>query len=509
MKVLLCLSLFVYCVVSLDNGLGLTPQMGWNSWNRFGCNINEKLIHDTITTIKNSGLFAAGYNYINIDDCWAGWRDSKGFIHADNKTFPNGLKPLADYAHSLGLKFGMYSDAGTHTCAGRPGSLGFEVNDANSYASWGVDYLKYDNCNNNNIPPKTRYPVMRDALAKSGRPIFYSMCEWGVDNPATWAPEVGNSWRTTGDISDNWASMTSRIDQNDRWWSYAAPGGWNDPDMLEVGNGGMNTSEYTAHFSLWALAKAPLLIGCDVTKMSQETLTILTNPEVIAVNQDSLGKQGHKVSSTTAGGPAMVVAVPCDSSKTSQQWNIMPDKTIRNGATGLCLDVFNCETDDGAYVQTDDCHPGNPKYCQSGKNQEWTVRSDGTIITSLNGHCLDVWDFSGPAVDSWTCNGGANQKFNISSADKSIRSEGLCLDIAGNLEVWAGQLSGGAYAVVLFNRSPSQASITAHWKDIGIPDGKSYVARDLWKHQDLGKFSSSYTATVPSHAVNMIKLTPA
>jgi len=199
----------------------------------------------------------------------------------------------------IGLKFGLYSDAGNATCQGRPGSLGYESNDAQTYASWGVDYLKYDNCNNENIPPRQRYPIMTKALNKTGRPIFYSLCEWGVDNPATWAPNVGNSWRTTGDIQDNWASMTSRIDQNDRWYSYAGKGGWNDPDMLEVGNGGMTTVEYTSHFSLWALAKAPLLIGCDITKMAPDISNILKNTEVIAVNQDSLGIQGHKVKSSS------------------------------------------------------------------------------------------------------------------------------------------------------------------------------------------------------------------
>jgi alpha-galactosidase len=288
---------FLYCVAAWDNGLGLTPQMGWNSWNHFHCSINEELIHNTITAVANSPLKKAGYIYVNIDDCWAGWRDSSGNIHADNKTFPNGIKPLADHAHALGLKLGIYSDAGTKTCAGRPGSLGYETNDARSYASWGVDYLKYDNCNNNGISPKIRYPVMHDAIAATKRPIFYSLCEWGQDNPATWAVPVGNSWRTTGDIGDNWASMISRIDQNNAWWSYAASGGWNDPDMLEVGNGGMTNTEYTTHFSLWALSKAPLLIGTDVTRMSSETLSILTNAEVIAVSQDLHGKQGHKVSS--------------------------------------------------------------------------------------------------------------------------------------------------------------------------------------------------------------------
>jgi len=229
----------------------------------------------------------------------------------------------------LGLKFGLYSDAGTFTCAGRPGSLGYEINDANIYASWNVDYLKYDNCNSN-TSPETRYPPMRDALNATGRPIFFSMCEWGVDDPAKWAGAVGNSWRTTGDISDSWASMLSNLDQNDKWWSYAKPGGWNDPDMLEVGNGGMTQDEEISHFSLWALIKSPLLIGCDITKLSQETLTILTNPEVIAVNQDPLGVQGHKIRSAYSGqGTSIIIVANCTSSPT-QSWVVGSDGSIKN-----------------------------------------------------------------------------------------------------------------------------------------------------------------------------------
>lgn len=283
----------------LENGLGRTPQMGWNSWNHFNCDINEDLIRKTADAMVSTGLAALGYRYINIDDCWGeSSRDSLGNLVPKRSTFPSGIKALADYVHGKGLKLGIYSDAGSQTCSMlMPGSLGYEEKDAKTFASWEVDYLKYDNCNNHGASPQERYTKMGKALQNSGRSIFFSLCEWGQNDPATWATGVGNSWRTTGDIKDNWASMTSCADLNDQWASYAHPGGWNDPDMLEVGNGGMTTAEYRSHFSIWALAKAPLIIGCDLRSMSRETKEILSNAEVIAVNQDKLGVQGRKVRS--------------------------------------------------------------------------------------------------------------------------------------------------------------------------------------------------------------------
>lgn len=277
----------------LDNGLGRTPQMGWNSWNHFHCNINQTVLKETADAFVSSGLARFGYQYVNVDDCWAKSRDKNNAIQPDPDAFPD-FKGLVDYVHSKGLKFGLYSDAGTKTCAGRPGSLDYEENDAKTYAAWEVDYLKYDNCNSGKEDLKERYEKMRDALNKTGRAIFYSMCEWGVEDPATWAGAVGNSWRTTGDISDSWGSMISKADANDQWAKYAGAGGWNDPDMLEVGNGGMTMTEYETHFSLWCLMKAPLLIGCDVRNLSSDTLRILTNHELIAINQDKLGVQGNK-----------------------------------------------------------------------------------------------------------------------------------------------------------------------------------------------------------------------
>jgi alpha-galactosidase len=282
---------------ALENGLGRTPPMGWNEWNTFGCNSNDALIRAVADAMVSSGMAAAGYQYVNLDDCWsARTRDPDGTLQPDPAKFPNGIKALADYVHSRGLRMGIYSSAGTTTCSGYPGSIGFEQRDAQTWASWGIDYLKYDNCGDHRgQTSQQRYTAMRDALLATGRPIFYSIVNWGQDAVWTWGRPVGNSWRTTGDITDNWGTVMSILDSQVGLESFAGPGGWNDPDMLEVGNPGLSDVESRSHFSLWALLNAPLLAGNDVRNMSQTTRSILTNTDVIAVNQDWGGRQGAKV----------------------------------------------------------------------------------------------------------------------------------------------------------------------------------------------------------------------
>ncbi|WP_189134308.1 NPCBM/NEW2 domain-containing protein [Wenjunlia tyrosinilytica] len=282
--------------------------MGFNNWNSTACRaeFNESMVKGIADLFVSKGLKAAGYTYVNLDDCWAKTsRDSSGNLVPDPVRFPNGIKAVADYVHSKGLKFGIYTSAGTKTCntAGFPGGLGHEQQDADTFASWGVDYLKYDNCNNQGVDAKTRYRKMRDALKNTGRPIVYSICEWGQNKPWEWAQDTGNLWRTTGDISDNWSSMVDKVHKNQVLAQFAGPGAWNDPDMLEVGNGGMTDTEYRSHFSLWSVMAAPLLIGSDLRKASTATFDILRNTDVIAVDQDPLGKQGTVISSS--GGKAV------------------------------------------------------------------------------------------------------------------------------------------------------------------------------------------------------------
>ncbi len=284
------------------NSLAATPPMGWNSWNKFQCHVTEDIVKSVADTIATNGMKAAGYQYVVVDDCWQVSRDENGTIVADPKLFPSGIKAIADYVHSQGLKFGIYSDAGSKTCDGRPASQGYEFQDARTYASWGVDYLKYDWCNTGTRNAEEAYTTMNRALLATDRPIVFSLCEWGGSKPWLWANGIGNLWRTTGDIHDCWDCKTEfetgfvlLLDRNVELHSFAGPGHWNDPDMLEVGNGGMTNSEYRAHFSFWALLAAPLIAGNDVRTMSPDTKEILLNKEIIAIDQDTLGQQGQRI----------------------------------------------------------------------------------------------------------------------------------------------------------------------------------------------------------------------
>ena len=280
------------------NGLAKTPPMGWNSWNLFAEKVDDKTVRTMADAMVSSGMRDAGYIYINIDDTWESVRDAQGNLFG-NHNFPD-MKALADYVHSKGLKLGIYSSPGPRTCGGYPGSYGHEEQDARQYAAWGIDYLKYDWCSASTIYKNEQlqpvYQRMGEALQATGRPIVFSLCEYGMGGVEKWGPEVGgNLWRTTGDIRDEWDSMIDNIERQVPTAPFAGPGHWNDPDMLEIGNGHMTNDEYRTHMSLWALTAAPLLAGNDIRTMSAETKAILLNKEVIAVDQDALGKQASPV----------------------------------------------------------------------------------------------------------------------------------------------------------------------------------------------------------------------
>ncbi|MEO8904600.1 MAG: glycoside hydrolase family 27 protein [Polyangiaceae bacterium] len=359
--------------------VGATPPMGWNSWNNFGCSPSESLIKGVADVFVSSGMAAAGYQYVNIDDCWMSGRDGSGNLVADAGKFPGGIKAEADYVHGKGLKLGIYETPYTTTCAGKTGGQDHEVQDAKNYAAWGVDYLKYDDCRG----ALSGFAKMHDALIATGRPIFYSINP--VYGSGSCVPpncsvdeiKLTNMWRIGFDITNTWTSFTGLIDIDKPLAQYAGPGHWNDPDMLEVGRG-MSADEDRSHFGMWAMLAAPLIAGNDITKMSAATKAILTNTDVIAVNQDPLGKQ------------ATVVAT-------------------------------------------------------SGSNQVWAKKLSGT----------------------------------------------------------------NAYAVALFNRSSSAASMTVQWTQVGLPAGSATV-RDLYAQKDLGPSTDSYTATsVPSHGIVMLKIVSA
>ena len=385
---------FLFPISYGQNGfdeLAKTPPMGWNSWNTFRLEINEDLVKDVADVFIEKGLKDAGYEFVVIDDGWQIDRDKEGNIVVNKDKFPSGIKALADYVHSKGLKFGIYSDAGYLTCGGFPGSRGYEYQDARDYAAWGVDYLKYDWCHTGNQSAPDSYGLMKDALVKAGRPIVFSICEWGLNEPWKWGPKIGgNLWRTTFDIrpcwdcgelvhvngmqTENFIGFTKILDQQVGLSVYAGPGHWNDPDMLEVGNGDLTYDENVAHFSLWCILSAPLMLGNDVRSMSDEVLEIITNKEVIAINQDPLGRQGEK------------------------------------------------------------------------------VRDDG--------------DF----------------------------------------EVWSKELHDGSRAVVLFNRSESEAKFGFDWSEVGLSQNLEFTVRDLWQKKDVEKYKGSFSATVPSHGVIMVKV---
>ena len=297
-----------YAANAQSAAVAQTPPMGWNSWNYFAGRVTDKDIRDSADQIVASGMRDAGYLYVNIDDTWEGERDANGVLHSNEK-FPD-MKALADYVHSKGLKIGIYSSPGPKTCAGFEGSLGHEEQDAQLYASWGIDYLKYDLCSFHTVmqakAPDDKaaqmrlmiaaYDKMGKALKTTGRPIVYSFCQYGWDSVWEWAPSVGgNLWRTTGDVSANWDRIYDLLSQQAGLEGYAGPGHWNDPDMLEVGNGRLSLAENRSHFSMWAMLAAPLLAGNDLPHMTPEIKAILTNRDVIAIDQDRLGKQGSRV----------------------------------------------------------------------------------------------------------------------------------------------------------------------------------------------------------------------
>jgi alpha-galactosidase len=487
---------------ALENGVARTPPMGWNTWNTFGCNINETLIRQMADAMVSSGMRDAGYQYVVVDDCWFNPnRDAAGNLQGDPVRFPSGMRALGDYIHARGLKFGIYQGPLDQTCAqyfdsypGATGSLGHEAQDARQFAAWGVDYLKYDWCSpTGSISDQVaRFAVMRDALAATGRPIVYSINPNSIHEKTgpqrNWG-DVANLWRTTEDITNAWNTgqtngypmgIQNIVNVTVPLAGYARPGGFNDPDMMEVGNGGMTDTEMRSHFALWAMLAAPLIAGNDLRSMSAATQTILKNQNLVAVNQDRLGLQATQVSfdgtrrvlakrlangdvavalfnqggstttistsaaaiglsgsaftvrdawtgavSSTSG--AISASVPSHGTAVYRVTGGSPGSTtsLVSAASGRCLDVPQSSTANGTQPVIWDCH--------GGANQRWT--SSGSTLQAL-GKCLDapIGATAGAKVQLWDCNGGTNQQWTTGS-DGTLRgvASGLCVDVDRNL----------------------------------------------------------------------------
>jgi alpha-galactosidase len=475
----------------------MRPVMGWNSWDAFRCDVNEQVVRETANAIVSSGMAAAGYQYVNVDDCWmAPTRDASGRLQADPVRFPSGIKALADYVHARGFKFGLYSSAGTHTCMGRPASVGREVLDAQTFAGWGVDFLKYDNCHHSGIAAQVRYRAMGDALAATGRDIVYAICDWGENAPWTgWADDAGgHMWRTTGDIVDRWHWMIYHLESQVPFIFSSRPGGWNDPDMLMIGNGGMTAAEYRVQVSLWAMLNAPLIVSADVRTLGAENRDTLINPHLIAVNQDWSGGQGRRVinysgvrqvwtkrmsdgsvvaafinledrsavisatvtdlglggssghtavdlwtHATISGGPTIAATVPPHDVVVQRVSRTDGDNpaALLNPISGRCLDVRGGVAGPGAPVILWDCH--------GRENQRWTMEPDGTV-RGIAGMCLDAYggaSANGTEVGIFACHGRENQLWTLRSdgylrgiGGKCVTAEGPAVENLTRLVLW-------------------------------------------------------------------------
>jgi len=509
----------------LENGLGRIPQMGYNSWYDWMSNMDEAQLRDTVDAMVEHGLVDLGYNYFNLDDCWSKGRHPNGSQFADPKHFPSStLKPLADYAHGKGMLFGTYTDRGSETCAGRPGAQDHESIDAQTYADWGVDYLKEDSCHAVNDPAAgyRQYGLMRDALNKTGRPIFFSLCGWekwySPPNPAlnySGGGSLGNSWRI-GPDDTTWHGVLTNIDINADLAANAGPGGWNDPCLLLAetwqGKQRMTEAQTRAQFNMWAVMASPLLISANVRNMSAMNMATYKNKEVIAVNQDALGKQGQRL----VGGPLAgkgggggsanihVTLAACDASDAHQQWAEGPSsskapcpaglQTYLNKGTGRCLNSDDCGSDLIVYpFVTSGCHK-NHGFCF--KVADGVFKSD--MPQNVKGSCVQV---SGGQLSMTGCVAGApSQNFTL-APDSTIRAgNGQCVTTAGSApsgsastNVWARPLSTGGWAAVFVNVGSAPADVVcdaACFTAMGVPAGATLSAKDLW----TGAASSVATA---------------
>ena len=553
----------------LDNGLGELPPMGYNTWYDFGCNLNQAELEATVRAMDDYGLIELGYKYFNLDDCWSGGRHPNGSIFAAQPQFPTGtLKPLADYAHRFGLRFGTYTCRGNLTCAGRPGSLGHERLDAQTWASWGVDLLKEDSCYadgdwQDHGTALQQYRTMRDALNETGRAIYFALCGWFPWYAPYGAP-IANSWRTGLDNS-NWAAVLSNIDTNANLAQYAGPGGYNDPCLLisRSASGAPLATELQsrAQFSMWAILAAPLLISGNVRNMSAFTLATYSNAEVIAVNQDSLGKQGTRL----VGGPITGQAYlsDCDETDPAQWFQLGSDPSIASSfiavadsAPPVCLMARGCQSDPifapckagGAPTcsgNTTAPHPDQELSIEPHTNQlvsglngtatgaGWAPLGRGgcmapTVLPYLSLEACDAhpvrprqqWSFVRPIGSilgkHMRSGQGSNSGGDIDGGLVVHKGSGACLTRGGltRTNIWSRSLSNGSFALLFLNAGSTAANVTCDrscWAKAGVVDGSTVEVRDLWQHAELPSQTTNAPLTTelePDGGVVLFKITP-
>lgn len=507
---------------ALDNGMALTPGMGFNSWNQFGCDFNETMIHAIADSMAADGFVEAGYTYLVLDDFWMDKeRDETGRWQMDRKRFPSGPHDLVEYLNARGLELGLYSSAGPKTCQGRPASLGNERVDAETIASWGVTFLKYDNCGSEGITEDeqaARHRAMRDALNATGKPIYYSLSEWNGHRgkPANWVKDTANSWRTGGDIDPTWDSILYQLDSYAEFApaNLSAPGGWSDPDMLEVGVIGhqhpphfLSDTEAQAHFALWCLLKSPLMMGGDPSSMSDASRAILLNKHAIKINQDPLGAPARRMLDTRK-----VVTARCEEAA----------KVSWHGSQIMKVDTSECLSASSSHLESS---TGNPaaqwRPCDASASQQWQNRSATALVNAETSMCLEVaWSHSSPGatVEVNTCGDWPSEAWTLSADQQQIVS-GLntenCLggvsttqasSSKSTSEVWYAPLHDGTVAAVLLNRGEEDISIRVDFDAVGFLTHRKLIIRDVWTQNSLGEHEDEYEQVVARHSAAFIEL---
>eukprot|EP01121_Diplochlamys_sp_Union-15-3_P017135 TRINITY_DN5972_c0_g1_i1.p1 TRINITY_DN5972_c0_g1~~TRINITY_DN5972_c0_g1_i1.p1 ORF type:complete len:529 (-),score=71.78 TRINITY_DN5972_c0_g1_i1:40-1626(-) len=518
---LLVLSSLITWSFCLENGLARTPPLGFSTWNAFpNVAIDEKTCYQLAEAIISTGMRDAGYNVFVVDEpCFVG-RDQNGSLIENSKTWPNGLKAFGDYLHSNGMLLGIYTDQGPTTCGGCIASQGYEYKDMARFAEFGADYIKVDSCNRDVEP--SHWATFRDAIIATKRPMIFSIIAQGQKDSWVWGNETGNLWRTTNDIMNNWNGVLSNLDNQENVPNiekYAGPGAWNDPDMLVVGSppsrlgSGLTPTEALAHFSLWAVLKAPLLASAWIQNLTADYLQIFLAPEILAINQDPLGVQGKKIS----GGPhsgSQLSSIPCDTEDVSQIWLINSDGTIRlKNFPNLCLTAQDCSSASGTPLIVYDCFPSSTA-CQY-LNQKWnfvgqTIQSQlpggACVAVGNNPLTLKKCDNSDEA-ERWSYNQSVGLFKNLESINTG------CLGIANphsfsSGEIYAGPLVNGAFAAVLFNRFDTTMQLILDYRDLGLPVSTTMLIRDSWKRQTLGTYENRFQQQLGPHSSRIITLTP-